>query len=142
LKTNGMRLATRLAVVASLAGGALASAALPANAACATTTSYGIFYYIDVNCASTSYLGKIATDAQYDNLATQLGSSWNNSISSVNESKSTGGESWRLYLSDNINQGSPTLGLSNASTTSAKSWNLTNLNFNDKASSLLQYYSS
>lgn len=125
-------------LIVSAVVGAGAAVAAPAQAACSTSSGLeGIYYYMADNCASNSYLGKINGATQINNLAS-YGSGWNNSISSVVEGPADSHGSWRLTLADGINLSGSVLGLSNGSTTSGKYWNLSGLNFNDKASSLLQ----
>jgi hypothetical protein len=122
-----------------LVGALLLSGAImvtgPASADAACSTSTGISYYLNTGCSSL--LKTINGDTTINDLSTQS-PNMNNNISSVSESPANSQGSWRLYLYDSINRSGTYLGLSNASTTSFKSWDLTQLNFNDLASSLCQ----
>ncbi len=108
-----------LASVSIFAGMAFASPQA-ASAACSTSTGAGIFYYQVADCASSSYLGKINTDAEIHYLS-NYGVGWNNTMSAVNESPKTSQGSWRLYLFDGSDLQGAVLGLSNGSTSTSKS---------------------
>ena len=137
----GIRTSRRLSiavVTAAAVGGAVVLSAAPASAACSTSGSQiGIYYYGENSCASTSYLGKINADTAINDLSL-YGPEWDNNISSVNESPKDSGGSWRLYLYQFPLKTGSAIGLSNASTTVSKSWNLDQLSFDNKASSLMQ----
>jgi hypothetical protein len=106
----------------------------PAWAACSTAT--GISFYDNANC--TTFLKTINGDTQINDLGA-TSPNMKDKISSVLESPATSQGSWRLYLHSSINLGGTYLGLSNASTTSFKYWNLSQLNFDNKAESLCQF---
>ena len=104
----------------SLFFGGMVGVGIPsALAACATNPSSGVYYYNTHTCDTLIYSadGYTAPDSFGAN---------NNKIGSVLESKAVGG-SWRAYLYGGINHTGLLVGLSNASTTQGKSWDLSTL---------------
>ncbi len=140
---HAKQLTTRVSVIMTMMLGLFGTAAVAmpsaAFATCSTSPNLtGIYYYTNINCGS--YLDKINADVEIDSLA-DYAPGWNNSISSVDESPQIGDERWRLYMYNAIDLSGASIGLSNASTTASKFWNMTELGFNDEASSLIQTYS-
>lgn len=109
----------KVAVASMMFGGLLGLGTAPATAACNSNPNAGVYYYDTTTCGTLIYSANGYTAPN------SFGSN-NNKISSVNQSRATGGGSWRAYLYGGIGHNNLLIGLSNASTTSGKSWNLAN----------------